>query len=199
MESKQLGIQLKKARMESGLSQAELGKRIGVTWEMISRYENAKSSPRKNLEAIAKELKKPIQYFFGVEELPIRDEIKRLTALLEKREEDPQKRFGVPLVETLGEYSLTQALEYTKQFYGAPTWIASRFKGVFALRLDEVDSDVVSIGAGDTAFFARSLLAKPSDFVLLVEDGKMSIVKYVKSMRRAYFAVLVAVEKRYYK
>ena len=65
MNDKIIGIQIKKARAEAQLSQTELGKKIGVTWEMISRYENGKSSPRKNLEKISKALGRPIQYFFG--------------------------------------------------------------------------------------------------------------------------------------
>ena len=53
-----IGIQIKKARAEAQLTQSDLGGKIGVTWEMISRYENGQSSPRKNLEKISKVLKK---------------------------------------------------------------------------------------------------------------------------------------------
>jgi len=143
MNDKRIGLQIKKARLESQMTQADIAKKIGVTWEMISRYENGKSSPRKNLEKIAEVLKKPIQYFFGVEEAPISDEIKRLTDLLIKKGSNLQQSVEVPLVETLEGFDINKAIKLTKQIYSCPTWIINNFKNIFAYKINEVISDVV--------------------------------------------------------
>ena len=48
-----IGKNIRKIRMLRGMSQAQLADKIGVTWEMISRYERGLSSPHKKLNAIA--------------------------------------------------------------------------------------------------------------------------------------------------
>ncbi|MFC1780215.1 helix-turn-helix domain-containing protein [Patescibacteria group bacterium] len=196
MKDKKIGVQIKKARSESQLTQSKLGKKIGVTWEMISRYENGKSSPRKNLEKLAKVLGKPIQYFFGVEEVPISDEIQKLSQLLEKKGAELQRGAEIPFVETLEGFSLQKALKLTSQTYSCPSWIYSKFKKVFAYKLDEVESDVVSIGKGDIGFFSQRVNARIGDYVML-KDNNYKIDKFSRSMKKKVHAVLLAVEKRY--
>ncbi|MBN2015244.1 helix-turn-helix domain-containing protein [Candidatus Dojkabacteria bacterium] len=198
MQDKKIGLQIKKARAESQLSQSQLGKKIGVTWEMISRYENGKSSPRKNLEKIAKALGKPIQYFFGVEEVPLSDEIKRLSELLEKKGKALQKGAEVPFVESLEGFSLPKALKLTNQSYTCPGWIYSKYKKVFSYKLDEVESNVVSVGRGDIGFFSSSLKAKLGSYVLVKDVKNFRIEKYSKTLSKKIHAVLLAIEKRYY-
>lgn len=198
MNDKKIGIQIKKARAEAQLTQSQLGTKIGVTWEMISRYENGKSSPHKNLEKIAKALGKPIQYFFGVEEEPISERIEKLADLLQKKGAELQKAAEVPFVESLEAFALPKALKLTNQTYSCPGWILARFKKVFAYKLDEVSSDVVSVGRGDIAFFSQSLKPKLGNYVLVKEGKLFRIEKYSKSLRRKVYAVLLAVEKRYY-
>ena len=196
MNDAKIGIQIKKARAEAQITQSELGKKIGVTWEMISRYENGKSSPRKNLENIAEVLGKPIQYFFGVEEVPIKEEIKRLTNLLEKKGEDLGRGAEVPLIEDLEDYDLDQSLSLTKQSYTSPSWIYSNFGNVFALKLDKVHSDVVNIGRGDVGYLTRDMVPEVGNYVLIKDRNIFRIDRYVK-MLEGVLAVLIAVEKRY--
>jgi len=199
MNDKRIGLQIKKARLESQMTQADIAKKIGVTWEMISRYENGKSSPRKNLEKIAEVLKKPIQYFFGVEEAPISDEIKRLTDLLIKKGSNLQQSVEVPLVETLEGFDINKAIKLTKQIYSCPTWIINNFKNIFAYKINEVISDVVSIGKGDIGFFSKNLKPKVGNFVLLKRKRRLYIDRYSKSLSNKVYAVLLAIEKRYYR
>jgi len=199
MNDKRIGLQIKKARLESQMTQADIAKKIGVTWEMISRYENGKSSPRKNLEKIAEVLKKPIQYFFGVEEAPISDEIKRLTDLLIKKGSNLQQSVEVPLVETLEGFDINKAIKLTKQIYSCPTWIINNFKNIFAYKINEVISDVVSIGKGDIGFFSKNLKPKVGNFVLMKRKRRLYIDRYSKSLSNKVYAVLLAIEKRYYR
>ncbi|MBN1968681.1 MAG: helix-turn-helix transcriptional regulator [Candidatus Delongbacteria bacterium] len=60
---------MKKARKESGLSQEELAKKVGISRMMISRYEVGSSNMSlKQLRKVSKVFKKPISFFFNEEE-----------------------------------------------------------------------------------------------------------------------------------
>lgn len=61
---RELGRRLHQARTETGLSQAELANRIGITQDAISLYERgARSIGLDTLVSIARELNKPLNYF----------------------------------------------------------------------------------------------------------------------------------------
>lgn len=63
--NKKVGINLKKARKEVGLTQVDLAKRMNMSPMMISRYEvGLNSIPYKRIEKIAEILGKPVTYFF---------------------------------------------------------------------------------------------------------------------------------------
>jgi len=67
---------IQKAREEAGLSQEELASRLGLTQAAFSNYELGKRRLYlKNIEQIAKELNKPINYF--MEDTPIEIDSKR--------------------------------------------------------------------------------------------------------------------------
>lgn len=60
----QIGKVIKRLRVERGYSQQELAEKVGVTWEMISRYERGKSSPLQKILEIAESLNVPAGVFF---------------------------------------------------------------------------------------------------------------------------------------
>ncbi|MDD3647212.1 MAG: helix-turn-helix transcriptional regulator [Candidatus Dojkabacteria bacterium] len=197
MSDLKIGQQIRKARMEKQITQGELGKKIGVTWEMISRYENGKSSPRRNLEKISEVLSKPIQFFFGVEEAPISEEISRLYQLLEKKKKDLETDTNIPMIDTMAGLSLNEALKLTSQKYSCPMWIQTNYPGVFALKLDEVESAIVSTGVSNVGFFSR-IKARPGDYILIQKKGDLVIDKMSNDIDGNMIAVLLAVEKRYH-
>ncbi len=53
MDLKNIGKRIRYYRLLRGLTQQELADRIGVTWEMISRYENGRSDPSRKIVLIA--------------------------------------------------------------------------------------------------------------------------------------------------
>ena len=64
MDRKKLGKQIKLARIEKDLTQAQLAKKIKAKQKSISRYETGISLPSlETLVKIAKVLKKPAGYF----------------------------------------------------------------------------------------------------------------------------------------
>jgi transcriptional regulator with XRE-family HTH domain len=61
---KNIGKMIQKAREEAGLSQEELSSRLGYTQAALSNYELGKRRLYlANIEQIAKELNKPLNYF----------------------------------------------------------------------------------------------------------------------------------------
>ncbi len=61
---KNIGNRIQKAREEAGLSQEELSSRLGYTQAALSNYELGKRRLYlANIEQIAKELNKPLNYF----------------------------------------------------------------------------------------------------------------------------------------
>lgn len=63
--NKKVGLNLKKARKEAGLTQVDLANRMKMSPMMISRYEvGLNSIPYKRIERIAEILNKPVSYFF---------------------------------------------------------------------------------------------------------------------------------------
>lgn len=56
MSNISIGKRIKEYRLEKNLTQQELADKIGVTWEMISRYERDESKPFFKLESIANAL-----------------------------------------------------------------------------------------------------------------------------------------------
>ena len=54
IESKDLGLAIKSLRHQKGLTQQELAKEVGTSWEMISRYETGRTQvPLDRLSDIA--------------------------------------------------------------------------------------------------------------------------------------------------
>jgi transcriptional regulator with XRE-family HTH domain len=60
----QIGKKIRKLRIERAMSQQRLAEKIGVSWEMISRYERGKSSPLQKILLIADALNVPSEVFF---------------------------------------------------------------------------------------------------------------------------------------
>lgn len=57
MKYNSIGKQIKQYRSLNNLTQQQLADKIGVTWEMISRYERGTSSAMQKIEQLAKALK----------------------------------------------------------------------------------------------------------------------------------------------
>jgi len=83
-----IGVRIKSARINAGLSQEELGNKLGVTKMAISKYENGTVTPNSAvLIALAKALEVRIEYFFRSNEIRLSKPVYRARkALLPKDE-----------------------------------------------------------------------------------------------------------------
>ena len=196
---KEIGIQIKKARLEKGLSQEELGEKLGVTWEMISRYENGRSSARKYLAQLAEIFDKPISYFFGIKQGTIAYDVDQIVEKLKEKGVgyDSSMQNKVILVDDLSILGFERSLKLTQQYYTAPDWIIEKYTGLFALRLDSVISEELHINKGDIGFFSRDLTPRKNDFVLIQDGRFFKIVKFSSKAKIKPLAVLIVQEKRY--
>ena len=62
---RKIGLRIRQARKECGLTQQALADAIGVTFQQIQKYENAKNRiPASRLYQIAEELEVAIEWFF---------------------------------------------------------------------------------------------------------------------------------------
>jgi transcriptional regulator with XRE-family HTH domain len=60
-----VGTRIRLRRLEQGLSQTELGKRVGVTFQQVQKYENgANRVSASRLVMLAQTLEVPMSYFF---------------------------------------------------------------------------------------------------------------------------------------
>jgi transcriptional regulator with XRE-family HTH domain len=61
-----VGRRLREARLLAGLSQGQLGARIGVTFQAVQKYESGENRlSASRLLAVAEFLRKPVSFFFG--------------------------------------------------------------------------------------------------------------------------------------
>lgn len=78
-----IGKNIKNLRKEKGLTQAELGKRLNVTQQMIGQYENDKNSPQMDtLKKIATALEVKVADIMGISAYldEVKSDIKRTTS-----------------------------------------------------------------------------------------------------------------------
>ncbi len=195
---KEIGLQIKKARMEKGFSQEELGEKLGVTWEMVSRYENGRSSARKYLTQLAEALEKPVAYFFGVQDNLIEYNVSKIVdALKEKGVSYESNANKVLLVEDFSILGFEKSLRLTRQYYNSPEWITEKYRDAFALRLDSVIPESLDLNSGDIGYFSPSIKPIVSDVVLVQSGSVFKLRRFSSKINGVVLATLIAQEKRF--
>jgi len=199
MDDTLIGKQIKKARTDKGLSQEALGEKLGVTWEMISRYENGRSSARKYLAELADVLEKPVAYFFGVEENVIEYNVEKIASALKEKGVgyDSAKQNKVILIDNFSILGFEKSLKLTRQYYSAPDWLIEQYSDVFALRLNNVKAEGMNVNKGDIGFFSPSTQPSSGDFILAQVGNAFVVTKYNSSLKGVVLATLIIQEKRF--
>jgi len=188
MSDKQVGIQIKKARTDKGMSQEQLGDKLGVTWEMISRYENGRSSARKYLTQLSEILEKPISYFFGVEDDLIEYNVDKIASALREKGVgyDTVSANKILLIDDFSILGFEKSIKLTRQYYTAPEWIIEKYSDVFALRLNSVSSENIEINQGDVGFLSPSIKPESKDVVLVQQGNEYKLEKNSVSPNQPY-------------
>ena len=198
-----IGRKIKNLRLEKGLSQEELAKRIGVSRESISHYENNRIVPPIHiLKEIAKVFNISVKYFFEedieeeiTEEDNTLDLINSLPSnalgfmvfspkIRQKRKEIPVYRFPIPS-DGEPEYRLiiVRLIEYLE-----------RNDVDFALRLN---SDVMEpyIPQGALLLVKKRVFLKNGELIVYRLNGKFGVRWYIENNGEK----ILAAENRKYK
>jgi transcriptional regulator with XRE-family HTH domain len=156
MEYSDIGENIRKYRNRLDLTQEELADRIGVTWEMVSRYERGESSPMNKLEKIANALN-----------IPITDLIN----------DSLNNHYEVPLfIKIPNNFLFTK--DSTTLFYSCPKWLVKRDPNVFVISIDLIqNNDLISKEKG-YIFVSPNSEIQNSDLVLVKGKEELNIEKF---------------------
>lgn len=202
VNDKAIGLQLKKARLESGLSQEEVATKLGLTWEMISRYENGRSSSMKHLHRLAEIFEKPLGYFITTKE----DEYETFDVndIVQKLKDagigyNKALRNVVKLVEKLSGKGIDQDALESEDYYEVSSYLTERFPNLFALKLKEIEiSAEVSPKFTDNeiGLFAPNLEPNKEDLVIGYDGISYKLMLHDPDGLFASLATLVQTERR---
>jgi len=199
MNDKELGLQLKKARLEKSLSQESAGALLGVTWEMISRYENGRSSALKHLHKLAEIYDKPLAYFFGSNSDA--GESFNLSQIVTKLKEEGvgyrSYRNVIKIIDNLTGRGIDEDLAHTQNFYEVSTSLTQAYPSLFALKLNQIEiKGDLNLNREDIALFAKGIEVNNTDIVIGYDGITYKLMKYSNDSLDTPLAILIAVERR---
>ncbi len=153
MNSYEIGKKIKYYRQEKKLTQEELGDRIGVTWETVSKYERGVTEPYKRIHAIAKALNVDV------------------VELLQNNYNSSTNN-QIPLFTKIPkDFKFTP--ENTNFFYSCPVWILKKDRGVFAIDMDLFEKESKGI-----YYVSPNTKPKRNNLVLIYSKEELLIEKF---------------------
>ncbi len=148
MKKFSIGRKIQYYRQEQKLTQQQLADRIGVTWEMISRYERDINQPFQKLNEISNALNVSIN------------------ELLKEKENSEQEGYDIPLFTKVPE-DLKFSIENTSFFYSCPKWMYKKDSDVFA-----IDGNLVD-GVNSVYYVSPNTYPFRKHFVLCLKENKL--------------------------
>ncbi|MCK9415694.1 helix-turn-helix domain-containing protein [Candidatus Dojkabacteria bacterium] len=153
MEYRDIGESIRKYRRRLNLTQDQLADRVGVTWEMISRYERGESSPMNKLDKLSNALNI------------------RVTDLLS---ENGCADYNIPLFA-----KIPKAFEFKRKnttlSYNCPRWLIKLDPEVFAIDTQLVIQDKEISSKEGYLFISPNSEIKNSDLILISDDSKLRV------------------------
>jgi transcriptional regulator with XRE-family HTH domain len=179
MERNYIGENIRRYRERSKITQQELADKVGVTWEMISRYERSASSPLKKLNKLANAL--------GVTQ----------SQLLEEHVPEVANfsNIRVPLftkIPSPPRFISTQ----TNYFYSCPEWIYNLDPEVIAVDSSLARSNIKDLSLNGVLFISIEIEPKKGD-IIVSKNYDTLIVEYFQGNNRNILGKLIAQELRY--
>lgn len=150
MNYKEIGENIKIYRGRRKYTQQTLADKVGVTWEMISKYERGVSSPLQKIDSLAKALS-----------VETRD-------LLEPYTSNKDSSRKIPLFTSVPsnfQFDKTNC----KFYYPCPDWIYEIDENCFALDAEIVKNETVELKANGVLFIVNKEVSK-SNIYLVKED-----------------------------
>lgn len=170
MNLKQLGLKIRELRKEKNLTQIQLANTLGITWEMISRYERGESSPINRLPQLSKAL--------GTNPL-------ELISLA----------YDLNYVSDQANNQITYITEYkgnnTKQLYSAPDWIIKIDPKALAIDASTINAQK------ENALYYVSPNSKPTKNDSIITDNGKGYAIETHPAKEKVVGVILAKERRY--
>lgn len=180
MEDNYIGENIRLYRERRNLTQQQLADKVGVSWEMISRYERSTSSPLAKINKIANAL-----------------DVKK-SQLLE--EHIPQglafTDLRLPLfthIPSPAKFSISQ----TNYFYISPEWIVKNYKNVIAIDSSLIKSSIPEFQKNSILFVSLDYTPNRGEYICLKRYDSLEIKKYEGEKKEDILGVLLAQEIRY--
>lgn len=152
MKSNEVGSLIRFYRKKKSLTQQELAEKIGVTWEMISRYERGHSSALNVIPDLAEAL--------GISSYKLLQEPNQL-----RDSGQIQYNSQVPLFVKIPE-SENFSFDETKFYYSAPQWVINLDKKVFAIDSELVDINTLQLKKKGIIYVAPDIEPSGQDLAL---------------------------------
>lgn len=162
MNNKEIGENIKIYRNKRNFTQQELADKIGVTWEMVSRYERGISSPMQKIDGISEALSvKPKD-------------------LLEPYGSDGMGSRKLPLF-TQVPSDFIFSKENAKYYYTCPDWIYELDNKCFALDSDIVTSRTFDIKNNGILYIVDKDISNSGIYLNKEEDKLIATKEYSNS------------------
>lgn len=161
MEYSYIAENIKRYRERANMTQQQLADKVGVSWEMISRYEREESLPYKKLDEISKALNVP------------------KSQLLEKHVPDKYSSmdYKIPLflhIPLSNKFTSSQ----TNYYYVCPEWILKRDKECIAIDTSLIDSNEENFKMNGVIYISKQIKPQRNDWVVVRENGRLIVKMY---------------------
>jgi transcriptional regulator with XRE-family HTH domain len=179
MEYSYIAENIKRYRERANMTQQQLADKVGVSWEMISRYEREESLPYKKLDEISKALNVP------------------KSQLLEKHVPDKYSSmdYKIPLflhIPLSNKFTSSQ----TNYYYVCPEWILKRDKECIAIDTSLIDSNEENFKMNGVIYVSKQIKPQRNDWVVVRENRRL-IVKMYDENSKNILGKILAQEVRY--
>jgi transcriptional regulator with XRE-family HTH domain len=195
MNTKQIGDRIRYYRHKKGLTQQNLADKVGVTWEMISRYERGESSAMGQIERISAVLDMSPTEFIAAGYSQSNNLVNNSAILPYFNNSQKLK-------------SISKVTEFEKlmkdsfNYYNAPTWILAKFPESFAIEAGAIKSNTITTKDKGVWYFSRynkSMTVALNDMVVLhISKQGLAIDVFNKTISQdTVLAFLIAQEERF--
>lgn len=155
--NKEIGSKIRYYRNKKNITQQGLAERVGISWEMISRYERGNSAAFKNLTKICDAL--------GINSKDV----------FTKDDEAYTYSAKIPIIE-LEKDSNQILFKKTMLSYSCPDWLILEDKDCFALALGtNIKCTLLEPNKNIIFFISTNKKPKSHNLVLYFSDGKLNI------------------------
>ena len=176
-----IGKTIKYYRIKKGITQQNLADKLGVTWEMISRYETGKSSPIHRIFDIADALN-----------------ITPAELLQDSYISSPYIKISIPYWTQVPK-NFKFEINNTKDQYVAPLWITNSYPDAFCIKSSLIQIKPLLIKNSSILYVDPNIPPKKKENIVLYISNNTLIANYRSLIKQDYRIIgkIIASEERF--